>query len=226
MFINLTEDDTILPLCYNQTVVSHGRPGEVIAIGKIIGYARVSSTAQHEGRQLIKLLEYGVPKRNIYIDKQSGRDFNRTDYQKMFRCLKASDLLVVKSIDRLGRNYEEILEEWKKITKQKGADIVILDMPLLDTTKSKDLLGTFIADLVLQMLSFVAENERETIRQRQKEGIAAAHLWGVKFGRPPLSMPESYAKYYEMWKDKKITAQKAVEQLGIPLWAFYQKHGR
>ena len=187
------------------------------------GYARVSSTNQHEDRQLIELLAYGVPKKNIYIDKQSGKDFNRSAYKKMYKALKKNDLLVIKSIDRLGRNYQEIQEEWRKITKKKGADIVVLDMPLLDTTKSKDLLGTFIADLVLQLLSFVAENERISIRQRQKEGIAAAKKRGVRFGRPPLIMPDNYEEYYKMWQDKKITAKEAAEILDIPLWAFYKK---
>lgn len=187
------------------------------------GYARVSSTNQHEDRQLIELLAYGVPERNIYIDKQSGKDFNRSAYKKMYSSLKRDDLLVIKSIDRLGRNYHEIQEEWRKITKKKGADIVVLDMPLLDTTKSKDLLGTLIADLVLQLLSFVAENERINIRQRQKEGIAAAKMRGVRFGRPPMIMPENYIDYYQMWQDKKITAKEAADILNIPLWAFYKK---
>ena len=187
------------------------------------GYARVSSVNQHEDRQLIELLSYGVPEGNIYIDKQSGKDFNRKAYIKMYKSLKSGDLLVIKSIDRLGRNYHEIQEEWRKITKKKGADIVVLDMPLLDTTKSKDLLGTFIADLVLQLLSFVAENERINIRQRQAEGIAAAKKRGVRFGRPPLEMPNEYDKYYKLWQDKKITAKEAAETLRIPLWAFYRK---
>ena len=190
------------------------------------GYARVSSVNQHEDRQLIEILAYGVPESNIYIDKQSGKDFNRKAYQKMYKALKSGDLLVIKSIDRLGRNYREIQDEWSKITKKKGADIVVLDMPLLDTTKAKDLLGTFIADLVLQLLSFVAENERINIRQRQAEGIAAAKKRGVRFGRPPLEMPEEYDKYYKLWHDKKITAKQAAEILDIPLWAFYQKGNR
>ena len=187
------------------------------------GYARVSSANQHEDRQLVELVAYGVSENDIYIDKQSGKDFNRCAYKKMYKALKKNDLLVIKSIDRLGRNYQEIQEEWRKITKKKGADIVVLDMPLLDTTKSKDLLGTFIADLVLQLLSFVAENERISIRQRQKEGIAAAKKRGVRFGRPPLVMPDSYEEYYKLWKDKKITAKDAAEILDIPLWAFYKK---
>ncbi len=188
------------------------------------GYARVSSINQHEDRQLIELIAYGVLEKNIYIDKQSGKDFNRSAYKRMYKSLKKDDLLVIKSIDRLGRNYYEIQEEWRKITKIKGADIVVLDMPLLDTTKSKDLLGTFISDLVLQLLSFVAENERINIRQRQKEGIAAAKKRGVRFGRPPLIMPKEYEEYYQMWKDKKITAKEAATILDIPLWAFYKKN--
>lgn len=189
----------------------------------IKGYARVSSITQKEDRQIDELIAYGILQSNIYIDKQSGKDFNRKAYQRMYKSLKPNDLLVIKSIDRLGRNYQEIQEEWRKITKKKGADIVVLDMPLLDTTKSKDLLGTFIADLVLQLLSFVAENERINIRQRQKEGIAAAKSRGVKFGRPPLLMPDIYEEYYQMWKDKKISAKQAAEICDIPLWAFYQK---
>ena len=198
---------------------------EVITIDNFAkkGYARVSSVSQHEDRQLIELLSYGVPDKNIYIDKQSGKDFNRSAYKKMYCSLKKGDLLVVKSIDRLGRNYHEIQEEWRKITKKKGADIVVLDMPLLDTTNSKDLLGTFIADLVLQLLSFVAENERINIKQRQKEGIAAAKKRGVRFGRPPMTMPEHYEEYYKLWRDKKITAKEAAEILNVPLWAFYKK---
>lgn len=191
-----------------------------------IGYARVSSTAQKEDRQIDELLKYGVPERNIYVDKQSGKDFNRAAYKNMYAKLKKGDLLVIKSLDRLGRNYAEIQEEWRKITKKKGVDIVVLDMPLLDTTKSKDLLGTFIADLVLQLLCFVAENERHNIRQRQKEGIAAAKKRGVKFGRPPINLPGNYAENYQLWRDKKITAQEGADNCDMPLWAFYQKHGQ
>lgn len=198
---------------------------EVIIIENVRkkGYARVSGINQHEDRQMIDLLSYGVSEKDIYIDKQSGKDFNRSAYKKMYNALKKNDLLVIKSIDRLGRNYREIQDEWQKITKKKGADIVVLDMPLLDTTKSKDLLGTFIADLVLQLLSFVAENERLNIRQRQKEGIAAAKKRGVRFGRPPIKMPEKYEEYYRLWQSKKITAKKAADLLGVPLWAFYKK---
>lgn len=192
----------------------------------IKGYIRVSTAQQKEDRQWDELTVKGVPPENIYTDKQSGKDFNRKEYKKMFLSLHRGDVLVIKSIDRLGRNYGEILEEWRKITKKKGADIIVLDMPLLNTTKAKDLLGTLIADLVLQLLSFVAENERTNIRQRQAEGIAAAHRRGVKFGRPPIVPPDNYAENYRLWKDKKITAQQGAENCGMPLWAFYQKKGK
>ena len=188
----------------------------------LIGYARVSTINQHEDRQLIEIRKYGVKSKNIYIDKQSGKDFRRPAYLKMYRALKSGDVLVVKSIDRLGRNYHQIQNEWKKITQQKGADIVVLDMPLLDTTKSKDLLGTLISDLVLQLLSFVAENERTSIRQRQEEGIKAAQEKGVKFGRPPLEVPTNYMENYEMWKKKIITAKEGAQKCDMPLWAFYR----
>ncbi len=187
-----------------------------------IGYARVSTINQNEDRQILELLAFGVLQKNIYTDKQSGRDFNRPEYMRMLRRLKRNDLLVIKSIDRLGRNYTEILNEWKLITEKKGADIVVLDMPLLNTAKSKDLLGTFISDLVLQLLSFVAENERTSIRQRQAEGIAAARLRGVKFGRPPKPVPENFEENYRLWKNKKISAQQGADNCGLPLWAFYK----
>ncbi len=188
----------------------------------IIGYARVSTVNQNEDRQLIDLIGYGVEPKNIYTDKQSGKDFKRPEYMRMLRRMKRNDLLVIKSIDRLGRNYTEILDEWKLITHKKGADIVVLDMPLLDTTKSKDLLGTFISDLVLQLLSFVAENERANIRQRQAEGIAAAKSRGVRFGRPPKPVPENFEENYRLWKNKKISAQQGADNCGLPLWAFYK----
>lgn len=193
---------------------------EMITI--LIGYARVSSSHQNEDRQLIDLTKYGVPQDHIYIDKQSGKDFNRPEYLKMIRRIKKYDVLVIKSIDRLGRNYNEIQEEWKRITQKKGADIVVLDMPLLDTTKSKDLLGTFIADLVLQLLSFVAENERLNIKQRQAEGIAAAKLRGVRFGRPPVPIPENFEESYKLWKSKKISAQQGADNCKISIWTFYK----
>lgn len=188
----------------------------------LVGYARVSTNNQKEDRQIYELTKYGVRERNIYIDKQSGKDFERPSYLKMMRRLKKEDVLVVKSIDRLGRNYHEIQEEWKRITRVKGVDIVVLDMPLLDTTRSKDLLGTFISDLVLQLLSFVAENERMNIRQRQAEGIKAAKKRGVKFGRPAIEVPDNYDENYKLWKNKKIPATQAAENCNLPLWAFYK----
>lgn len=187
------------------------------------GYARVSSAAQHEDRQVDELLSLGIPRRCIFIDKQSGKDFCRPAYRKLVARLRQNDVLVVKSIDRLGRNYDEILTEWRRITKKKGADICVLDMPLLDTTKSKDLLGTLISDLVLQLLSFVAENERVNIRQRQAEGIAAAKRRGVRFGRPPIPLPEDFEQQCILWKTKKIPAKQAAENCNLPLWAFYKK---
>jgi len=186
------------------------------------GYARVSTTGQKEDRQLDELLKSGICKKDIYIDKQSGKDFKRPQYMRLYKKLKKDDLLVIKSIDRLGRNYSEIQQEWQKITKTKKADIIVLDMPLLDTTKSKDLLGTFIADLVLQLLSFVAENERINILQRQAEGIEAAKKRGVKFGRPKFVPSEEYVLNYMLWKDKKISAHEGAENCNMPLWAFYR----
>ena len=188
----------------------------------IIGYARVSTNNQKEDRQIIDLTSYGVKPENIYTDKQSGKDFKRPEYKKMYKRLHENDILVIKSIDRLGRNYSEILDEWKRITHKKGADIVVLDMPLLDTTKSKDLLGTFIADLVLQLLSFVAENERINIHQRQAEGIAAAKRRGVRFGRPPITVPDNFEENYRLWKDKKISAEQASENCGLTIDTFYR----
>ena len=161
----------------------------------VYGYIRVSSKDQKEDRQQIALKEVDVERQNIYVDKQSGKDFNRPQYKKMLRKLKKDDLLYIKSIDRLGRNYEEILQQWWILTKEKGVDIVVLDMPLLDTRRGKDLMGTFLSDIVLQVLSFVAENERTNIKQRQAEGIAAAKAQGIKFGRPPLPLPDNFYEY-------------------------------
>ena len=173
----------------------------------VYGYIRVSSKDQKEDRQQIALKEVGVELRNIYIDKQSGKDFNRPQYKKMLRKLKKDDLLYIKSIDRLGRNYEEILQQWRILTKEKGVDIVVLDMPLLDTRRGtrrgKDLMGTFLSDIVLQVLSFVAENERTNIKQRQAEGIAAAKAQGIKFGRPPLPLPDNFYEVHKAWRSKK-----------------------
>lgn len=186
------------------------------------GYARVSTVNQHEDRQVQELMKYGVSSKHIYIDKQSGKDFYRPSYRRMIKQLSRGDVLVIKSIDRLGRNYREIQEEWRVITQKKHADIIVLDMPLLDTTRSKDLLGTFIADLVLQLLSFVAENERENIRQRQAEGIAAAKQRGVRFGRPRTEMPTNYMENYLLWQNKTISAQQAADNCHLPIWTFYR----
>lgn len=171
----------------------------------IYGYIRVSTREQNEDRQLIALREMAVPEANLFIDKQSGKDFDRPQYQKLLRKLKKDDLLYIKSIDRLGRDYEEILKQWRILTKETGIDIVVLDMPLLDTRRGKDLMGTFLSDIVLQVLSFVAENERTNIRQRQAEGIAAAKARGVKFGRPPLPLPENFHDAHRDWRSKKVT---------------------
>lgn len=182
----------------------------------------MSTTSQKEDRQIDVLLNFGITKENIFTDKQSGKNFKRPQYIKLYQKLKKDDLLVIKSIDRLGRNYNEIREEWRKITQIKRADIVVLDMPMLDTTKSKDLLGTFIADLVLQLLSFVAENERANILQRQAEGIAAAKRRGVKFGRPEKVLPKNYAENYNLWKSKKISAQEGADRCNMSLRSFYR----
>lgn len=187
---------------------------------KIYGYVRVSSREQNEDRQRIALRDAGVPSHHIYHDKQSGKDFERPQYQKLLRKLRRDDVLVVKSIDRLGRNYAEILDQWRLLTKERGVDIVVLDMPLLDTRRGKDLIGTFLADIVLQVLSFVAENERNNIRQRQAEGIAAAKARGVRFGRPPKPLPEKFAVVCKDWQDGKITGVEAARRCGMPLSTF------
>ena len=179
------------------------------------GYIRVSTREQNEQRQLIAMREFGISQNRIYMDKQSGKDFERKNYKRMVRKLKKDDTLVVKSIDRLGRNYEEILEQWRIITKEKQAAIVVLDMPLLDTRQSRDLTGTLIADIVLQLLSYVAQTEREFIRQRQAEGIAAAKRNGVKFGRKPMERPEKFCRLKEQWQQGKISARSAAKELGI-----------
>lgn len=171
------------------------------------GYVRVSSKDQNIERQLISLKNEGIPQNHIYIDRQSGKNFERPAYKSLLKKLKPGDILITKSIDRLGCNYEEILEQWRIITKIKEADIVIQDMPLLDTSKTKDLLGTFISDLVLQLLSFVAQNERELIRQRQAEGIEAAKMRGVRFGKPPIELPENFPDLYKKWCEKELTIQ-------------------
>ena len=190
---------------------------------KVYGYVRVSSREQNEDRQLIALQEAGVSEKNIYSDKQSGKDFDRPQYKKLLKKLKKDDLLYTKSIDRLGRNYEEIQQQWRELTKEKGVDIVVLDMPLLDTRRGKDLMGTFLSDIVLQVLSFVAENERENIRQRQAEGIAAAKARGVRFGRPAKPLPENYDDVYRCWKDGNITGTDAARACGMPIASFYYR---
>ena len=189
----------------------------------VYGYIRVSSKDQKEDRQQIALKEVGVEKQNIYTDKQSDKDFNRPQYKKMLRKLKKDDLLYIKSIDRLGRNYEEILQQWRILTKEKGVDIVVLDMPLLDTRRGKDLMGTFLSDIVLQVLSFVAENERTNIKQRQAEGIAAAKAQGIKFGRPPLPLPDNFYEVHKAWRSKKITLKQAAAACNMPVGTFYGK---
>ena len=189
-------------------------------MGNVYGYIRVSSRDQNEDRQLIALKEVGVAGRNIFLDKQSGKDFNRPQYKKLLRKMKKDDLLYIKSIDRLGRNYEEIQQQWRLLTKEKGIDIVVLDMPLLDTRRGKDLMGTFLSDIVLQVLSFVAENERTNIRQRQAEGIAAAKARGVKFGRPPRPLPDNFHSVYQRWKQGEITGTAAAKECGMPLSTF------
>ena len=189
-------------------------------MGNIYGYVRVSTKEQNEDRQLIALHEVGVLQKNIYMDKQSGKDFNRPQYKKLLKKLKPGDLLYIKSIDRLGRNYEEIQNQWRIITKEKSADIYVIDMPLLDTRRGKDLLGTFISDLVLQLLSFVAENERTNIKQRQAEGIAAAKAKGIRFGRPPKPLPDNFHEAYQRWKQGEITGTAAAKECGMPLSTF------
>lgn len=200
-------------------------------MGTVYGYIRVSSVDQNEDRQIVALRGRGIPERNIFMDKQSGKDFDRPQYKRMVKKLKPGDLLCVLSIDRLGRNYEEIQDQWRKLTKEIGADISVIDMPLLDTRNGKDLMGTFIADLVLQILSFVAQNERENIRKRQAQGIAAAKARGVRFGRPPRPLPENYHSAYQRWKAGKITGTAAAKECGMPLSTFryraeiYEKAG-
>ena len=183
-------------------------------------YIRVSSRDQNEDRQLLALKELNIPDKNIFIDKQSGKDFKRPQYRKMVRRIKKDDLLYIKSIDRLGRNYAEILEQWRILTKDKGIDIVVLDMPLLDTRKDKNLMGAFIADLVLQILSFVAETERANLKQRQAEGIAAAKARGVKFGRPHKEMPDNFDELATMWLNGQISGSKAAKKCGVSLSTF------
>ena len=185
------------------------------------GYIRISTTEQNEDRQLIALAPFNIPPGNLYIEKQSGKDFQRTKYLRLMRKLKPGDLLFIKEVDRLGRNYNEIIEQWRIITKEKGVDIKVLDMPLLDTTYCKDLLGTFIADLVLQVLSFSAQQERDTLLQRQAEGIAAAKIKGVKFGRPAAAMPDDFTEIYARWRAREIDKEQAAALCGFSVRTLY-----
>jgi DNA invertase Pin-like site-specific DNA recombinase len=190
---------------------------------KEYAYIRVSTADQNEDRQLDAMTALNIPQSHIFIDKQSGKDFNRPLYQILTKKLKRGDLLYIKSIDRLGRNYEEIQNQWRKLTKERGVDIVVLDMPLLDTRTGKDLMGTFLADIVLQVLSFVAQNERETIKKRQAEGIASAKARGIKFGRPVKKPPENFAKLVKQWERGKMSFQEILQEAGLKESSFYRR---
>ena len=189
----------------------------------VFGYVRVSSQEQNEDRQLISMEQAGVPNNNIYIDKQSGKDFNRPNYKRLMKKLRSGDTLFIKSIDRLGRNYEEILNQWRIITKEKSVDVVVIDMPLLDTRHEKNLLGTFISDIVLQLLSYVSETERTNIKQRQAEGIAAAKKRGVKFGRPIKEMPPNFGELITQWEKKELTMQEILKTYDMSEATFYRR---
>jgi len=190
---------------------------------KTYAYIRVSTADQNEDRQLDAVTALDIPQSQIFIDKQSGKDFNRPSYKALDKKLRQGDLLYIKSIDRLGRNYEEIQNQWRILTKERGVDIVVLDMPLLDTRTAKDLLGTFISDLTLQLLSFVAQNERETIRKRQAEGIASAKARGVQFGRPVKKPPENFALLVKDWERGKMSYAEILEQTGLKESSFYRR---
>lgn len=190
---------------------------------KIYGYARVSTRDQNEDRQIFALAEMGVPLENIYLDKLSGKNFERPQYKKLLKVLDGDSVLFIKSIDRLGRSYRDLSEQWRIITKEKGADVVVIDMPILDTRKEKDLLGTLISDLVLGLLSYVAESEYRTIHERQAEGIAAARVRGVKFGRKPSPLPPNFYEVYQSWKNKEITVKQAAIECGMPQSTFYYR---
>ena len=190
---------------------------------EIYGYVRVSSTDQNEDRQMLEMQRLKIKKKNIYIDKQSGKDFNRPSYQRLLGKLKKGDLLYVKSIDRLGRNYKEIQDQWRALTKEMEVDVVVIDMPLLDTRVYKDLMGTFIADLVLQVLSFVAENERVNIRKRQEEGIKAAKLKGVMFGRPMIKVPDNFGSLVKQWERGHIRAEDVAKECDMSIATFYRR---
>lgn len=189
----------------------------------IYGYVRVSSTDQNEDRQMIALREIGVVDKDIFMDKQSGKDFERPQYKKLIKKLKPGDLLYILSIDRLGRNYEEIQNQWRILTKDIGVDICVIDMPLLDTRNGKDLMGTFIADLVLQILSFVAQSERENIKKRQAEGIAAAKAKGVRFGRPVKDVPNEFTKIIKAWEQKRLPLSEVLKICHMSEATFYRR---
>lgn len=222
-----------MPLRKYRNVVYHFREKFLISVvysqvkedlmKNLYGYVRVSTREQNEDRQVIALKEMGISEENIYLDKQSGKNFNRPMYQCLLKKLKQNDVLFIKSIDRLGRNYDEILEQWRIITKEKKVDIVVLDMPLLDTRRGKDLMGTFLSDIVLQVLSFVAENERKNIRQRQKEGIEAAKLRGVHFGRPKKPIPDNFGQVYNKWLVKEISGEEAAKLCNLTSATFYRR---
>ena len=195
-------------------------------MSQLYGYVRVSTREQNEARQIIALHQLCVPDERIYLDKQSGKDFNRPAYKRLLRTLRPGDVLAVQSIDRLGRNYEEILEQWRLLTKKKGVAMVVLDMPLLDTRNTRDLTGTLIADIVLQLLSYVAQKERESIRQRQAEGIAAAKERGVRFGRPEKEIPGRFFLLYDDWKKGEISGREAARQLGVTHQTFFKWVGQ
>lgn len=192
-------------------------------VGQIYGYVRVSSADQNEERQMVAMSSKAIPSNHIYMDKQSGKDFERPQYKKLIQNLHAGDLLYVMSIDRLGRNYEEIQNQWRILTKELGVDICVLDMPLLDTRNGKDLMGTFIADIVLQILSFVAQNERENIKRRQAEGIEAAKAKGVVFGRPAIQLPNNFGQVVQAWERQEINIQQAICLCNISEATFYRR---
>ena len=189
----------------------------------IYGYVRVSSMDQNEDRQLVAMSELNIPKKNIFVDKQSGKDFERPQYKRLVKRLKSGDLLYILSIDRLGRNYEDIQKQWRILTKDIGVDICVIDMPLLDTRNGKDLMGTFIADLVLQILSFVAQSERENIKKRQAQGIAAAKAKGVKFGRPEKSVPDDFPRLIREWEKNKLSFPELLKLCNMSEATFYRR---
>ncbi len=193
-------------------------------MSEVYGYVRVSSRDQNEDRQMIAMEEMHVPRDHIFLDKQSGKNFDRPQYLKLFKKLKEGDLLYIKSIDRLGRDYEEIQNQWRILTREKGIDIVVLDMPLLDTRRGKDLVGTFLSDIVLQVLSFVAENERNNIRQRQAEGIRAAKSRGVQFGRPATPVPDNFEEVVQQWEEGSASLEESLERTGLSRATFYRRY--